>query len=122
MGTRLRSPALLEDASCRGKCRLSCCLGILAVIAFLFFQVMAVFALPLFLAVLLVVMFRPMYLWIVARCGNRERLAPALTTMAILLIFLIPMLLIFFEAGTRGVGASEATQLGVESEGRNIGR
>lgn len=79
-------------------------LGILAVIAFLFFQVMAIFALPLFLALLLVVMFRPMYLWFVAKCGNRERLAAALTTIAILLIFLIPMLAIFLEAAREGVG------------------
>ena len=79
-------------------------LGILAVIAVLFFQVMAIFALPLFLALLLVVMFRPMYLWFVVKCGNRERVAAALTTVAILLIFLIPMLLVFFEAAREGVG------------------
>ena len=79
-------------------------LGILAVIAGVFFRVMAGFALPLFLALLLVVMFRPMYVWFVVKCKGRERLAAALTTIAILLIFLIPMLLIFFEAAREGLG------------------
>jgi predicted PurR-regulated permease PerM len=79
-------------------------LGILAVIAGVFFRVMAGFALPLFLALLLVVMFRPLYVWLVAKCQGRVRLAAGLTTIAILLIFLIPMLLIFFEAAREGLG------------------
>ena len=49
---------------------------------------MAGFALPLFLALLLVVMFRPLYVWFVVKCKGRERLAAGLTTIAILLIFL----------------------------------
>ncbi|MCX7425230.1 MAG: AI-2E family transporter [Planctomycetia bacterium] len=79
-------------------------LGILAVIAGVFFRVMASFALPLFLALLLVVMFRPLHVWLVVKCKGRERMAAGLTTIAILLIFLIPLLLIFFEAAREGLG------------------
>jgi len=49
--------------------------AILLVIAGLFFHVMSSFFLPLFLAVLLVVMFRPVHVWIAGRCRGRERLA-----------------------------------------------
>lgn len=72
---------------------------ILLVIAALFIQVMAGFIVPLFLAVLLVVIFRPMHQWIVLRSRGRQRLAAALTTLAILLIVLVPLSLILFEAG-----------------------
>ena len=72
--------------------------AILALMAVLFFQVMASFLLPVFLAVLLVVMFGPVHRWFVARCKGRDRLAAALTTVAILLIVLVPMLLVFFQA------------------------
>lgn len=72
---------------------------ILLVIAALFIQVMAGFIVPLFLAVLLVVIFRPMHQWIVLRSRGRQRLAAVLTTLAILLIVLAPLSLILFEAG-----------------------
>ncbi|HVC95312.1 MAG TPA: AI-2E family transporter [Pirellulales bacterium] len=77
--------------------------AILLVIAAAFFRVMSSFLLPLFLAVLLVVMFRPVHRWIAGRCRGRERLAAGLTTLAILAIVLLPMLGILvqaaFEAG-----------------------
>lgn len=78
-------------------------LGILVAIGVLFFKVMAGFLLPLFLAVLLVVMFRPLHAWISQRLPGRRRLAAAATTLVILLIFLIPLLLIFFQAFREGV-------------------
>jgi predicted PurR-regulated permease PerM len=57
---------------------------------FLFFEVMAGFFVPLFLAVLLAVLFRPLHValkW-------RVRLAAALTTLAVLLIVFTPVLLV----------------------------
>jgi predicted PurR-regulated permease PerM len=72
--------------------------AILALMAVLFFQVMASFLLPVFLAVLLVVMFGPVHRWFVARCKGRGRVAAALTTAAILLIVLAPMVLVLFQA------------------------
>ena len=72
--------------------------AILLVIAGLFFQVMANFLLPLFLALLLVVMFGPLHRWFKQRCRGRERIAAALTTGSILLMVLIPLLLLLIEA------------------------
>ena len=45
---------------------------ILAVIGALLFHVLASFLLPVFLAVLLVVMFGPVHRWFDARCGGRS--------------------------------------------------
>ena len=66
--------------------------AILLIIGGLFFQVMAGFLLPMFLAVLLVVMFGPLHDWFVVKCKGRDRLAAGLTTGAILLIISIPLL------------------------------
>lgn len=73
--------------------------AILVAIAALFLRVMASFLLPLFLSVLLVVVFRPLHLWFVGRCGSRPRLAAGLTTLAILAIVLLPMFLVLLQAG-----------------------
>lgn len=73
--------------------------GILLVIAALFFQVMAGFFLPLFLAVLLAVIFRPLHLWLVGRSRGHPRVAAGVTTLAILVIVLAPMLTVLIQAG-----------------------
>ncbi|HUY32264.1 MAG TPA: AI-2E family transporter [Pirellulales bacterium] len=69
-----------------------------------FYHVMSSFLLPLFLAVLLVVIFRPVHRWIARRCRERERWAAGLTTLAILAIVLLPMLVILGQAA-REAGA-----------------
>lgn len=73
--------------------------AILLVMGGLFFRVMAGFLLPLFLALLLVVMFGPLYRWFRDRCRGHARLAAVLTTGSILLMVLIPLLLLLVEAG-----------------------
>jgi predicted PurR-regulated permease PerM len=78
-------------------------LVILLVIAGLFFRVMANFLLPMFLALLLVVMFGPLHRWFIVKCRGRDRLAAGLTTASILLIFLVPMLFIVLQAVWEGV-------------------
>ena len=65
-------------------------LGIVAV-GVLFYRVMAGFFVPLFLAVLLVVLFRPVHEWILNRVGNRARLACFLTTSLIMIVVLAPV-------------------------------
>ncbi len=77
--------------------------AILLVIAWLFFRVMADFLLPMFLAVLLVVMFGPVHRWFQARCKGRNHLAAGLTTVTIILIFLVPLLLILLQAASESV-------------------
>jgi predicted PurR-regulated permease PerM len=72
--------------------------AILLVIAALFFQVMANFLLPMFLALLLVIMFQPLHRWFLTRCRQRQRLAAGLTTAAIMLIVLLPLSLLLIQA------------------------
>lgn len=75
-------------------------LGILAV-GLLFYQVMAGFFVPLFLAALLVVLFRPLHQWYFARLGNRARTAALATTFSILGIVLLPLMLVLGVAATQ---------------------
>ena len=77
---------------------------ILAAMAALFFEVMADFLLPLFLALLLVVVFRPLNRWFRGRCGRHDRIAAGLTTGTILLIVFIPLALLLIEAGREAQG------------------
>lgn len=78
-------------------------LAIVLVCAFFFFQVMEQFLLPLFLAVVLVVIFRPFHLWVTKETGNRPRVAAGITTAAILLIVLVPVLTFLWLAAVDGV-------------------
>lgn len=78
---------------------------------FVFFQVMARFVIPLFLAAVLVVIFRPVQRWISARCQGRERIAAALTTGAIMLIVIAPLVWIFALATTEGIHLVTQTPL-----------
>lgn len=75
----------------------------LLAIAGLFFWVMARFLLPLFLAAVLVVIFRPVHTWLTAKCRGRQRLAAGLTTAVILLSVLLPILAIVIPATFEGV-------------------
>lgn len=66
--------------------------GIVILVSVLVFWVMAGFLLPMFLAIVMVVIFRPMHQWIVAKCNGRNRLGSAITTAVIMLIVLAPLL------------------------------
>jgi predicted PurR-regulated permease PerM len=77
--------------------------AILLVIGALFFQVMANFLLPMFLALLLVIIFRPLHRSLLARCRGRAKLAAGLTTVVILLIVLVPLALVLVQAVAEGV-------------------
>ena len=59
-------------------------------LGFLFYRVMIGFLLPLFLAALLVVMFRPLHHWYLIKCKGRPRLAAGFTTITVMLIVLVP--------------------------------
>jgi predicted PurR-regulated permease PerM len=73
--------------------------AILLLLGALFFRVIAAFLVPLFLALVLVVLFRPLYLWMVRKCKNRPRIAAVLTTVAVLLSVLIPFSIVLTVAG-----------------------
>ncbi|TWU56693.1 putative inner membrane protein [Rubripirellula tenax] len=68
-------------------------LGIIAVGA-LFYKVMAGFFVPLFLAALLVVIFRPVHEWIFLRTGGKKRVSALATTGLVLAVVLMPLILI----------------------------
>jgi predicted PurR-regulated permease PerM len=72
-------------------------LGILTVLivalGITFYQVLAPFLLPLFLAWVTAILCRPLYLWCVAKTNGRERLAAGLTTAGLLLVVLLPLVL-----------------------------
>ncbi|MGY8768006.1 MAG: AI-2E family transporter [Pirellulales bacterium] len=70
-------------------------LGAIVFAAFFTYQVLSAFLIPMFLAAILVVMFRPLHDWIVIKCKGRIRLAAILTTMIILTIVLLPLVTVF---------------------------
>lgn len=78
-------------------------LAIVLVIGIKFFQVMALFIVPLFLAAVLVVIFKPIHLWIVAKVGRHRRLAALLTTLVIVLIVLLPTFALAVRALSEGM-------------------
>jgi len=67
-----------------------------------FLLVVGQFLLPMFLALLLVVLFRPVHEWIKQRCRGHDSLAAGLTTFAILVIVLLPTLGIASRAALEG--------------------
>ncbi len=73
-------------------------LGVIGLVSVIFYWVMAKFIIPLFLAALLVVIFRPVHRWILDKTGGREQVAAALTTLSILLAVLVPLALLLMMA------------------------
>ena len=82
-------------------------IGIVILVSVLVFQVMASFLLPMFLAIVMVVVFRPMHRWFFDRFNGRNRLASIVTTAVIMLIVLAPFLPspLVELLGSKGVGA-----------------
>lgn len=78
----------------------------------LFFRLMATFLIPLFLAALCVVIFRPLHAWMLSRLENRPRLAAGLTTAAILLIVLVPAFSIGTLAAVEGTAIMTTLEVG----------
>lgn len=65
-------------------------LGILLLIGSLFFQVMVQFVLPLFLAAVLVVIFKPLHEWVCSKLPERPRIAALVTTFLIVSAVVLP--------------------------------
>jgi len=80
-------------------------LGIIVLIAVLFLKVMAAFLLPLFLAAVLVVLFKPIHNRLTTRFKGRVRLAASLTTATIAIVVIAPLTLAVIFA------AAEATSV-----------
>lgn len=86
-------------------------IGIIVLLGIVFYQVMAMFVLPLFLAVMLAVVFHPLHHWMLLKCKGRQRTAALLTTLAMLLIVLVPAGWVITMATLEGI--SIATKVGV---------
>lgn len=65
--------------------------AIVLLVGTVFFQVMAHFIVPLFLAGVLLVIFQPLHRWILNRLPKFPRVAAMVTTVLILLAFLLPL-------------------------------
>ena len=79
-------------------------IGVITVVGFLFYRVMASFLLPLFAAAVLVVIFHPIYRWMLAKT-RRKQLAAALTCGTIVLIVVLPLALLVAFAASEGAAA-----------------
>lgn len=75
------------------------------VVGILFYRVMVGFFVPLFLAALLVVIFRPVHEWVLLRSGNKPRAAALTTCLLILLAVLLPAV------GVMGIAAAQGTAM-----------
>ncbi len=69
-------------------------LAAIILLAILLYRVMASFLVPIFLAAILVVIFRPTHQWILEKVKGRQQVAAGLTTAGILLAVLIPITLL----------------------------
>lgn len=86
-------------------------LAIIVVIGALFYKVMIGFFVPVFLAVVLVVVFRPLHRWVLVKVGDREHVAAGITTMLIVLIVLIPAALVVSMAAVQGTNLVRSTSV-----------
>ncbi len=66
-------------------------IAIIIIIGLLFYKVLIGFFIPVFLAAVLVVVFRPLHRWVLVKTGQRDRLAAALTTLLIMLALFLPV-------------------------------
>jgi predicted PurR-regulated permease PerM len=78
--------------------------GILLFIAAMFFKVMAQFVLPLFLAAVLVVVFKPLHMWVRDHLPGRLRISALVTTVLIMLVVLLPTTFLGWNAYLEGRG------------------
>jgi len=77
-------------------------LSVIVLVGFVFFEVMVGFLVPLFLAALLVVVFRPLHRWMMERTGQKKTLSAGLATAAVFLTVLVPMVLLLLLALVEG--------------------
>ena len=76
-----------------------------------FVAVMQQFLLPLFLALLLVIMFRPLHEWFCKKMPRFPRIAALATTLAIVAIVLIPFLVVSVLAATEAAAVAQSADL-----------
>jgi len=68
-------------------------LALLCVLAATFYQFLAPFLMPLFLAAVLALVSQPLHRWVLERCGGRKAVAAGVTTAALVGVVLVPVLI-----------------------------
>lgn len=86
-------------------------IAILVIISIIFFQVMAGFFVPLFLAALLGVVVQPLYQWTLARCRGYRHLAAGVTTTLVAVMILMPIGFVVTTATLEGISLIDELQL-----------
>lgn len=76
--------------------------ALLIVIGLLFYRVMVGFFVPVFMAVILVVVFRPLHRYVLSKVGSRDHVAASITTCLIVLIVLLPTAFVLGLAAVQG--------------------
>jgi predicted PurR-regulated permease PerM len=77
-------------------------LASIVIIGALFYKVMIGFLVPVFLAAVLVVVFRPLHRWVLQKVGQQEYLAAGITTGLVIFSVLLPAALIISMAALQG--------------------
>lgn len=78
-------------------------IAIIVFIGLLFYKVLIGFFIPVFLATVLVVVFRPLHRWVLEITGQRERVSAAITTLLILLTMLLPIAAVSAASAMQGL-------------------
>lgn len=78
-------------------------IAIIIIIGLLFYRVLIGFFIPVFLAAVLVVVFRPLHRWVLARTGHRDRLAAFCSTLLIMLALFLPIGVVAGAATVQGL-------------------
>lgn len=77
--------------------------GVIAIVGFLTYRVMASFLVPVFLSVVLTIIFQPMHRWILVKCNDRKWLGALLATSAVVAAVLIPAGLVLTLAAAEAI-------------------
>lgn len=78
-------------------------IGIIIIIGLLFYKVLIGFFVPVFLAAVLVVVFRPLHYWVLEKTGHRDWLAAGATTLLIMLLLALPIFVVGGSAAVQGL-------------------
>lgn len=93
-------------------------LAIILLLGIVFFQVMAQFIVPLFLACVLLVVFQPLHRWYLSKFPKWQRLAALLTTITIMLTVLVPTIYLSLNAYWECASRIEAVSQKAEAKSR----
>ena len=94
-------------------------LAIILLVGIVFFQVMAQFIVPLFLACVLLVIFQPLHRWFLGKLPKWPRVAALLTTITIMLTVLVPTIYLGWNAYDECERRIEVVQQKSESKSKS---